>query len=291
MQSLYELLKANKGLPVSDSYAALWGKSAAESGIKTLTGRLPLYFKTTETKLRDWIIYGNNDVGKNQLDITGYNGTHYGVRWYEDNGQLKASGTYTDSAAHTWPRFYVELSAGTYTLSGSPDYEQSGVRLQIGTCTDALGSDFSVLGYDSGTGYTFTLQTGSWVSVRVYTASSLYRQTVDLTLPLMLRKADTSEAFEPYQIGVGKKTENGYVLNIIVGFAPIPEQPVTHIYSSKTINLGESPLTEGRTVSMSEFGDILIVPYSDVFIAAVESLNFESPLSYNQPEMMIKYKE
>ena len=151
---------------------------------------------------------------KNLVDITGYDGVLFDVRWYEDNGQLKASGTYSDNAAHSQPRFYAELSAGTYTLSGSPDYAQTGVRLMVGTCTDAQGSNFAVLGYDTGSGYSFTLQAGSWISVRVYTAASLYQQSVDLILPIMLRPADTTPEFIPhgYEIPMQAKqrTKNNF---------------------------------------------------------------------------------
>lgn len=89
--TLYDAIKASKGLPVSDSYAALWGKSAAESGIKTLTGRLPLFFQTSESKLRDWTIYGNNDVGKNLLEIPVEDTYYNGVSFIVD----KAAGTVT----------------------------------------------------------------------------------------------------------------------------------------------------------------------------------------------------
>lgn len=108
----------------------------------------------------------------------------------------------------------------------------------------------------------------------------------------MLRKADASAAFEPYQIGVGVRTENGYVLNIGVGYAPIPSvNPVSLVDTRKTIYIGESPLTEGQTLSMSEFGDIDTQQFTDMFIAAFEGFNYDDPLSSNQPEMLVKYKE
>lgn len=303
MQSLYELLKASKGLPVSDSYAALWGKSAAESGIKTLTGRLPLFFKTSETKLRDWVIYGNNNVGKNIFEII------------PRDQIIKETGTLT---------FVTDAESGTITANGTAESAESSVK-QTFIVTPELSGDYYFSGSFSQTGslssfdaYMYDKTAHGFIKKWDGTTTSptikgtesqevklIEGHNIELSFRVfkntnvnnvvfkpMLRKAGTSAAFEPYQIGVGEKTENGYVLNIIVGFAPIPEQqPVTHIYSSKKINIGESPLTEGQTLSMSEFGNISIFPYNDVFIAAVKALDLEAPLSYNQPTMMIKFKE
>lgn len=292
MQSLYEFLKASKGLPVSDSYAALWGKSAAESGIKTLTGRLPIFFRMSENKLRDWVIYGNNEPGKNLLDLGEYDTTSFGLRAYAENGQLRIVGKYNDTSAHTPFRFYTYLEAGDFILSGAPKFSNTGYQIQAGTVTDSSGVGFVTIGYDRGDGLSFTIESASWVAIRVYTAAAAYGIDVDFTMPIMVRRAGTSAAFEPYQIGVGKKTENGYVLNIGVGFAPIsPFDPTVALYTRKTINLGESPLTEGQTLSMSELGDIRTVGHSDLFIAAFEGFNYDSQLSYNQPTMMIKFKE
>lgn len=301
MQSLYELLKASKGLPVSDSYAALWAKKA-ESGIKTLTGKLPLFFSTSENKLRDWVIYGNNEVGKNLVRVT--------------NGSTIAGITFT-----------VDPDAGTVTANGtaskeivfsvfinSPD-EQNNSTVPLGNYY--FSACPSGGGYDSYNCYSWDVDTHArskqWdgttpsvtdsgqgncqvqinghkqaINMRIYNGYT----ASNVVFKPMLRKAGTSEAFEPYQIGVGKKTENGYVLNIGVGFAPIPaQQPVALLDTKKTIYIGESPLTEGQTLSMSEFGDIETQPYTDMFIAAFEGFNYDDQLSYNQPEMRLKYKE
>ena len=188
---------------------------------------------------------------KNLVDVTGYDTTHYSVKWYEADGQLKASGTYSDSTAHSWPRFYTELSAGTYTLSGSPDYTETSVRVQVGTCTNAQGSDFTSLGYDSGAGFTFTLQTDSWVSIRVYTAASLYQQTIDLTLPLMLRQADTSSEFEPY-----------------------------YLTNHEDIYIGNSPLTQGQSITKTS---------SSTDIALYQGNNTISTTLYNKPKISLTY--
>lgn len=243
--------------PDMDMFSYLLGKSQA-SPTKTITGVPPFTFKSNGDNLIDWSIKGNTGgVGertKNLVDITDYDATFYRVRWYEDNGQLKASGTYNDNSAHTQPRFYTELSAGTYTLSGSPDYEQSGVALQVGTCSDATGSNYTSLGYDRGSGFTFTLQTGSWVSVRVYTASSLYQQSVDLTLPFMLRPADTTSKFIPYGYEI-PVTCGGTTTDIFIGDSPLGADDTVSKTSTgvdiPTVN-GSNTLTVDTTVQPSE---------------------------------------
>ena len=298
MLSLYELLKASKGLPVSDSYAALWGKSAAESGIKTLTGRLPIFFRTSENKLRDWVIYGNNDVGKNLLEITAESQTVNGVVFTVD----KQAGTVTtnrESASSSDAILAIDI----------PD-ELKGQNLYFSGCpSEGSASTYNVYALDYDTASRAPQWDGTTLSETDYGTSNNEVRFVEshksqlrlrikagydaqnVVFKPMIRKADTSADFEPYQVGVGERTENGYVLNIGVGVAPISSQPVPLLYTRKTINLGESPLTKGQTLSMSEFGDIETVPYTDIFIAAVEGFNLEDQLSYNQPEMKIKYKE
>lgn len=146
---------------------------------------------------------------KNLLDISGQDSTNYGVRWYEENGRLRAVGTYNDNAAHSQPRFYTKLKASSYIFSGSPIYRETGVRIQIGTCLDAQGTSFTALGYDEGNGFTFTLQSDSWVSIRMYTARNLYQQSIDLTLPVMFRDGSISDdTFEPYVTPTDEKKQD-----------------------------------------------------------------------------------
>lgn len=427
--TLYDAMKASKGFPVSHMYAALWGKSAAESGIKTLTGRLPLFFSTSESKLRDWVIYGNNEPGKN-LYYPPNNRTVNGVTFTGDltNGTVTANGTNTGTSSGSLFYEITNYPDGDYYLSGCAD--GGSVTTYNIHIFDTATSNRAV-SWDETTISDRCYSMSQQVQVHLYSSHS-YRITIqvasrytvsNVVFKPMLRKADTSADFEPYQVGVGEKTKNllkitgedelvtrgvtfthdksnhtikvngqatgnafyacgevilkagvqyvlngcpaggsasgtytyqlyiaghsdwgsdtgngltlpimtedtvvtprigvytgageltdlvfkpmvreastsaafepyGYVLNIGVGFAPIPaQQPVALLDTRKTIYIGESPLTEGQTLSMSEFGDIDTQPYADMFIAAFEGFNYDSQLSYNQPEMMIKYKE
>lgn len=297
MPDYRNILKARVGLPLSNYCDSLWGKQISPSVWKTLTGKLPLFFRTSDTKLRDWVIFGNNDVGKNLISVVNVKGVSSGVtitNTDEMTGSIEAETTSGRTYRNVW--WTPEFEEGqTYILSCYVNEVNGYARLT-----------FRRKSNDSVIASAWFTSTGMKAAQITYTSES-YPEGVYVALMLngsaatageinvseiMLRKADTSEDFEPYQLGVGEKTENGYVLNIGVGFAPIPAvQPVALVDTRKTIYIGESPLTEGQTLSMSEFGDIETQPYADMFIAAFEGFNYDDQLSYNQPRMRIKYKE
>lgn len=177
-------------------------------GVDFIESKLPTSLSSTGYPIYNWVIYGNNEPGKNLLDLGKYDTTSFGLRAFAENGQLRIVGKYTDTSAHTPFRFYTYLEAGDYILSGSPNYTNKGYAIQAGTVTDSSGAGFVALGYDRGDGLTFTLESASWIVARVYTGAAAYGIDVDFTMPIMLRKEGTSEAFEPYQIGVGEKTGN-----------------------------------------------------------------------------------
>ena len=291
-------IKNGKKVPYSKTYFdTLFAESLA--GVTTITGTLPLTFTTSETalrswtiygadiehvetasgksitfytdedKLRDWTIYGNADgVGertKNIADINGIDITQYGVRWYAENGYIRAVGKYRDNAPHTQPRFYYQLAAGDYVVSGSPDYADTNIRIQIGTCDDDQGTNYNTIGYDEGSGFSFTIEKASWIVIRMYTAKALYNQDIDLTIPLMLRKSDTSPEFIPY----------GYQI-------PITVLQTGQMDKTYDIFVGDSPLTEGETVSKTSTG---------VDIATTDGNNTITTSLYNQPDMSITYNE
>lgn len=215
----------------------------------------------------DWTISGNAEgVGKrtkNIADLNGVDATYYGIRYCEENGFLRAVGKYNDNAAHTQPRFYYQLDAGSYAVSGSPDYADTNIRIQIGTCDDAQGTNYATLGYDEGSGFSFTLENASWIVIRIYTARALYNQDIDLTIPLMLRKADTTPEFIPY----------GYQV-------PITISQTGQTTKNYDIFVGNAPLTNGQSVSSMSTGQD---------IRLFEGENVISTTLSNKPKMTIKY--
>lgn len=75
---LWEILKASKGLPVDDLFAALWGKKIAAANdwqLTTLTGTLPLTFESKGGSLTDYKLYGTAEgagVETESGEPTGY---------------------------------------------------------------------------------------------------------------------------------------------------------------------------------------------------------------------------
>jgi len=62
MISLWDVLKASKGLPVSDLYAAMWGrKMAVKYTVTELEGTLPMSIVSAGKPLMDYRIYGNTE--------------------------------------------------------------------------------------------------------------------------------------------------------------------------------------------------------------------------------------
>ncbi|MCR5479489.1 MAG: hypothetical protein K6F27_06480 [Ruminococcus sp.] len=55
---LYDVLKASKGLYVDDSFAMIWGKQLGGWAVTTLTGTLPMTFRSNGTALINYKIYG-----------------------------------------------------------------------------------------------------------------------------------------------------------------------------------------------------------------------------------------
>ena len=230
------------------------------------SGTLPLTIDSIGGNLSDWTIYGNTEgVGektKNLIDYSDIDATQYGIRCYRENDGVHVEGTYTetDAKASTYFRRYCYLEAGTYTLSGSTNYTLTGYQLQIGTCRDASGSNYRQIGYDKGSDFTFILQEASYVGVRIYIATSATGKEIDAVMPIMLRKADTTPDFIPYgyQIPLDIRSENNE--------------------KHMDIYIGDSPLTEGQSVSRKSTG---------IEIEVEQGTSIISTTLTNKPEMNV----
>lgn len=207
--TLYDALKASKGLPVSDSYAALWAKKA-ESGIKTLTGKLPLFFQTSENKLRDWVIYGNNDVGKNLLEIKATSQTIGGVMFIVDKqaGTILIDGT-TPSSANVDLQLLKtgEILSEPRTFVASIDSIAPDSKAHLGFRKRNQSSGISYITVFPSSSVTITLGEGEYIDL-VYIAARKGQTLDNVSVKPMIRLTDTSSDFEPYQLGVGERTKN-----------------------------------------------------------------------------------
>lgn len=204
--SLYEVLKASRAQRFPDYFTLLWGRKLSAKMIKTLTGTLPLTFSTSEDKLRDWTIYGNNNVGKNLLEITAETQTVSGVKFTIDtqDGTVIADGSPSVTSAITCELGAINFTPGNYILSGcSAGGGSSNYRLDLRINQNTLYANT----VDNGSGASFqvTENITLYVYARLYGAYGTFNEVL---FEPMVRLSDTSATFESYQIGVGQRTKN-----------------------------------------------------------------------------------
>ena len=299
-------MKTGQKVPYSkDYFDTLFAAKLADLQIKTLTGTLPLTFRTSETALRSWTIYGNNyehtysadqtlpltfstntagaasdweirgndNVGKNLLQITTETVTRNSVQFAADrtSGMITATRIELNANASNYTS-RISFTADTKVLmSGCPangsnesyimyawDYTTN-VRCKKWDNTTPSDNDFG----EGGVEIFFPANHDTAVICRI--VSGYDAQNV--VFKPMLRLADTSADFEPYQVGVGQRTENGYIIPLSV--------------NGDTVNLpiGNAPLTAGQSISKTSTG---------VDITAVQGANTITTELYNKPEMSIE---
>lgn len=217
--TLYDALKASKGLPVSDSYAALWGKSAAESGIKTLTGRLPITFRSNGMALINYRVYGTADGSgertKNLLEITAEATTRNEVTFTPDriNGTILATGQCNPPGVN---RAQYDYTGGIKPI---PDSFRQELILE----DDGLigGTQSAIAFYDDGGAYISGVvcdQTTKSKTVTIPSNATKYKAfvrktasagNVDVTFKPMLRAADTTPEFIPHGYQIPLTINNG----------------------------------------------------------------------------------
>lgn len=216
--NFYKILKIKKlGRGSPDFWTRLFAKHTSGGSVKPviveLTGRLPLTFSTSDTKLHDWTIRGNNEPGKNLISVVNVKGVTSGVtitNTDEMTGSIEAETTSGRTYRNVW--WTPEFEEGqTYILSCYVNEVNGHARLT-----------FRRKSNDKVIASAWFTSTGMKAAQITYTSES-YPEGVYVALMLngsaatageinvseiMLRKADTSEDFEPYQIGVGERTKN-----------------------------------------------------------------------------------
>lgn len=133
MISIYDVLKASKGIHVDDTFAELWGRKLSNAyTVATYTGTLPATLKTVEGYLESYKIYGNtiqagtptpeNPIvpsGCGELEPTGVHAGQYKL-------PILSNSTVTDiylgeSQTTRWIKKLV--LTGEETMSASGEYE------------------------------------------------------------------------------------------------------------------------------------------------------------------------
>lgn len=248
MTRLERLIAKAGGMDVSTPTAVtrlekFWAKVEG-GGWKTITGVLPLTFTAKGGAAVDWVIEGNDDVGENLFDKSTAL-IDYRVASY---GIQELEG-YACSD-------FIEVTAGeNITVSQRPPIP-------------------NFYFYDSE--QTFLSNTSGFTSIvpnnAKYVRCNLLKETLDT---LMLVKGSTApDHYIPYQQGVGEQRVDGYYVPLTISQVGQPDKTVD-------IYIGDSPLTEGETVSKASTG---------VNIELFEGSNIVSTTLYNKPNTSVTYK-
>lgn len=148
-------------------------------------------------KIGDYKDFIKKGTGKNLWKSFSYTRTYNGITYtYNENGSIVASGTASDTSYsmatnQVLPNhYYVELKAGTYRASGGIS---NSIRVQA-IKIDNEGN-LSVLGTDSGSGITFTLNENAKVFIRLQIISGTI---VNNTIYPQIEKGNQTTSYEPY---------------------------------------------------------------------------------------------
>ena len=231
--------------------------------ISTITGVLPLTFTSKGGTAVDWVIYGNNNqqgVGERTENLCPMIFSHTGI--IDDKGQIDTLDT------RLWSVMIPVESNADYVISIT------------GTASNGAQLVFNrVVTYDVNKNF-------------------INRITV---VPLDNRKTITTESNVAYIVldirtrsnDVNIQSEDVNTISVTKG-STAPDHYIPHGYQipltisqqgqpNKTIDIyiGDSPLTEGETVSKTSTG---------VDIELFEGSNTVDTTLYNKPDMEIKYK-
>ena len=254
---LYDVLKASKGLYVNDSFAMLWGKQLGGWTVSTITGVLPLTFTAKGGNAVDWVIYGNDDNGTENL--------------FDGNYQA----TFINMADHK----YSDLNEGrTAVIQCDPNTQYtisvwSGCnRLVVGEfeTEPQINHTANILAYKTTIPQYTTITTGANVH---YIACYVSNQNNAPTISIV-KGSTAPDHYIPYQQGVGEQRVDGYYVPLTISQQGQPDK-------TYDIYIGDTPLTEGETVSKTSTGQ-------DIELFGGE--NTISTSLYNKPNTSVTYK-
>lgn len=295
-------MKNGKKVPYSKNYFdTLFAENLA--GVTTLTGTLPLTFTTSETALRSWTIYGNNyehtysaegtlpltftshtagnasdwsisgndKVGKNLVDFMAGEPAQ-GVTINEFDAQT-GSMVISSATRYRGVTIFFNFQDGkTYTVSAYNNIATSNARITLRSIdrnTIIYSSSLASTGQKT---ITFTYSaidypSGLYISLIPNMSDDGQIHTISLSNLMLVEGSTTPSTFEPYQIGIGQRTNNGYIVPLSV--------------NGNTVNIpiGNAPLTEGQSVNKTSTG---------VDIAAQAGSNTITTSLYNKPSMSIE---
>lgn len=274
--NFYEILKTKKlGRGSPDYWTQLFAEHAGGKGEWKVTGVLPLTFTAKAGNAVDWAIYGNDENGTEQLfpfaDIDfSYKYGQTVLHIWSDSGKLFMQGKVYElsSVAQTWKdNLSFTLPAGTYACN---TIAISQYGFTIGRYIKKKSDNSTILGADS-TSFTIAEETEVYLSFYIYNATISTATQLAVTL---ISGSTAPDHYIPYQQGVGEQRVDGYYVPLTISQQGQPDKTVD-------IYIGDSPLTEGETVSKTSTG---------VDIELFKGENTVSTTLYNKPTMEIKYK-
>lgn len=224
--------------------------------IKTITGVLPLTFTTTENKLRDWEIRGNDDVYEGQQGVG--ERTENLVESIENGSWSPTGFTKQVNTIRCRVSNVIDIDEGAiYTIFGETTGSISGMYLVQFKQDD--GTSVLESGWKS-FGTSVTAPTGATKSTVIIALSdNSVCQSTDFANIMLVKGSTAPSSYVPF----------GYEIPLTVNGTP------------QTFYIGDSPLTAGQSISKTSTG---------IDIATAEGENTISTTLYNKPEMTIKYK-
>lgn len=274
-----ELIKAEKMGYFSDYETLLFARTKGE--IKSVTGVLPLTFTAKGGNAVDWVISGNaQGVGErteNLFDVDDYFAKAYvksNVTFTKSGNDLKITATDTNDP-------YVNGSVGNGS-SLNEQFRNGLMPVQAGdtltfSCTTSAPIYHFISFVDSNyngiadliksneSTNTFTIpQNCKYILIRFANSQMIANQEYTISNVMLVKGSTASSTYVPY----------GYQIPLTVSQQGQPDKTVD-------IYIGDSPLTEGETVSKTSTG---------VDIELFDGENTVSTTLYNKPEMKIDYE-
>lgn len=197
--SLYEVLKASKTQQFPDYWTLLWGRKLSASMIKTITGTLPLTFTAKGGNAVDWVIYGNDDNGTENL----FDGT------YSESGKELASNGTTITSENWSITQYISIVGGEkYTVCNGMV-----VGSAIAACFyDADKTYISGFSYNAQANITVTAPANARY-IRATVLSNPEHQKYNADVFMIVKAPTAPDHYIPYQQGVGERTAQLFDIN------------------------------------------------------------------------------
>ena len=202
----YKILRHNAGFDEGTSY---WEKILARYLAATGGGKihttLPITFTSTSWKLAGWTIYGNNEIGVNKYGFTDTTKVDGNTTFTADgaSGTITASGLPASSSSFISIASIDTFAAGTYTLTGDAGASTTThyIYVRKTNTSTTIANDYAE------NMQTFTLAEPTKLTI-FYRLVSTNAETTHIFKPMICKQGETPTTFEPYTVGVGKKTKN-----------------------------------------------------------------------------------